>query len=182
MGFPVYYWLLCNDHFSLKFEPYLNPCLASKLTNHIEVALLGSDEKRGSSIIRSCQLPNHLLAPKIKTQAVASKDPDAIAIRHISHLPLVSWSNQQARTLMLLPAAKSPLSHEDRDPTSSQKRSWRYSSRQISHQPRGSWSNQQPGKIITLLPAAKSPMSHEDRDPTSSQKWSWRYSSRQIFH
>ena len=114
MGFPVYYWLLCNDHFSLKFEPYLNPRLASKLTNHIEVALLGSDEKRDSSIIRSCQLPNHLLAPKIKTQAVASKDPDAIAIRHISHLPLVSWSNQQARTLMLLPAAKSPMSHEDR--------------------------------------------------------------------
>ena len=114
MGFPVYYRLLCNDHFSLKFEPYLNPRLASKLTNHIKVALLGSDEKIDSSIMRSCQLPNHLLAPKIKTQGAASKDPDAIAIRHISH------------------------NHYYRGPTSKQEEPSATASRQISHAPRRS--------------------------------------------
>ena len=63
----------------------------------------------------SCQPPDTIWFTTIMTQPAANKDPETAASCQIFHDLLRSWPNQQpAKTLMLLSAAKSPMSHDNR--------------------------------------------------------------------
>ena len=65
----------------------------------------------------SCQPPDTIWFTTIMTQPAANKDPETAASCQIFHDLLRSWPNQQpAKTLMLLSAANSPMSHDNWPP------------------------------------------------------------------